>query len=71
MRQLLISPNGAKASRNVSWSISGLRSPTKMWWWALVSALGWLPGLVAQLTFISFSRKMRLFIAVRAVEADW
>lgn len=71
MRQLDISPKGAKASRRVSVSISGDRSPTNMWWWLEVSCLGWLPGLVAQLTFISLSRNTRLFIAASAVEADW
>ena len=46
-----ISPKGANAFLKVSVSISGLRSPTKMWWWRLVSCLGVPPGEVAQFTW--------------------
>ena len=81
-----ISPKGANAFLKVSVSISGLRSPTKMWWWRLVSCLGVPPGEVAQFTwkamlqkdvvfcnstFISLPMQRRLFIAVIAALAAW
>ena len=51
-RQSLISPKGANAVLKVSVSISGDKSPTKMWWcWDVSTLPCWVPvELVAQLT---------------------
>ena len=52
-RQSLISPNGANAVLKVSVSISGDKSPTKMWWcWDVSTLPCCVPvELVAQLTW--------------------
>ena len=62
-RQSLISPKGANADLSVSVSISGDRSPTKMWWcWDVSTFPCWLAPveLVAQLT-LKIERKFLKF----------